>query len=150
MWTTPASSAEMMPGVRAVLAFFDRYARPDGLLGDMPWWNYVDWVNSWRSGRPPSEPGLMPASIQLQWLLAFQYARDLERGAGRPAEARRCAERENQLKSTHPIHVLGRKTAPVHRRSAAHQHPSQHANVLAVLAGLPAEGARPDGTCRSR
>lgn len=133
----PGFVREMMPGVRAILAFYERYERPDGLLGEMPWWNYVDWVDSWRSGRPPSEPGLMPASIQLQWLLAFQYARDLERGAGRPAEARRCAERENQLKTRIQTTFWDEKQR-LYTEDSAHRHPSQHANVLAVLAGLPA------------
>ncbi|MGB9610090.1 MAG: alpha-L-rhamnosidase N-terminal domain-containing protein, partial [Bryobacteraceae bacterium] len=69
---------EMLGGVRAVLGFYERYQRADGLLGPMPWWNYVDWVEGWQAGCPPSEPDVMPASIHMQWLLALQHATELE------------------------------------------------------------------------
>ena len=128
---------QMLPGVRAVLAFYERYARPDGLLGPMPWWNYVDWVDGWRSGRPPCEEDMMPASIHLQWLLAYQYARDLERALGRPAEARRCARREESLKALLQA-TFWDPAKGLYSEDRAHAHFSQHANVLAVLAGLPA------------
>ena len=60
----PGFVREMLTGVRAVLGFYTRYLQPDGRLGAMPWWNYVDWVQTWQGGRPPSEAHVMPASIQ--------------------------------------------------------------------------------------
>lgn len=136
----PGFVREMLPGVRAVLAFYERFAGPEGLLRPMPWWNYVDWVDGWRNGRPPCESDMMPASIHLQLLLAFQYARDLERGLGRADEARRCARREHELKSLIQD-TFWDESKRLYSEDRAHQQFSQHASVLAVLAGLPATPA---------
>ena len=35
-----------MPGTRAVLGWFAQYEQPDGLLGKLPWWSFIDWVSS--------------------------------------------------------------------------------------------------------
>ena len=138
----PGFVKEMLGGVRAVLGFYDRFQRADGLLGPMPWWNYVDWVEGWQGGRPPSEPDVMPASIHMQWLLALQYAADLEEALGEKVLAARCREKAARL-----AQAVARFWSPERRlysEDLAHQHFSQHANVLAVLASLPpdAEAAR--------
>ena len=75
----------MLPGVRAVLAFFERYQQKDGSLRGLPWWNYVDWVQKWPRGTPPMEEGGNSAVLDLQLLLANRYAADLEAALGKPA-----------------------------------------------------------------
>jgi len=127
---------EMLGGVRAVLGFYERHLRPDGLLGEMLWWNYVDWVEGWQNGRPPSEPDIMPASIHLQLLLALQYAADLEQGLGIEALARRCREQASRLSQT--MRRFWSPERQLYSEDLAHRHFSQHANALAVLASLPA------------
>ena len=121
----PAFVRQMLPGVRAVLDFYRGYLKPDGLLGRMPWWNYVDWVDAWPNGTPPSEADVMPATIQLQLLMALQWAAELDPRAD-PAEARGLAAR---IQSTF-------WNERVYTEDLAHKEVSQHANSLAVLAGL--------------
>ncbi len=99
----------MLPGVRAVLAFFAGHQRPTGEVGRLPYWNFVDWAVDWRAGVPPgwnvgfvqgtpkgalprdntaigfvpaSDPKGSSASIDLQLLLAYDWAAALERAAG--------------------------------------------------------------------
>ena len=124
----------MRPGVRAVLGFYERFLREDGLLGKMPWWNYVDWVQQWPRGTPPSEPEVMPASIQLQFILALQYAADLERAQGDSALEKRAQELEKRVKNALKTRFFD-ASKRVFSEDLAHKHVSQHANVLAVLAG---------------
>jgi alpha-L-rhamnosidase len=137
----PAFVKRMLPGVRAVLSFYESYLRPDSLLGPMPWWNYVDWVEQWPNGRPPSEPGVMPAAIHLQYLLALQWASELERSLGLPVLAGRYTGMADRLKQkVQPTFWSADRR--LFSEDLAHQHFSQHANVLAVLAGAvgaPAE-----------
>jgi alpha-L-rhamnosidase len=102
----PAFVARTLPGVRAVLSFFA--AR----RGSLPWWNYIDWVKQWPGGVPPSNP------VDLQLLLAYQWAAEMESALGSPAlaaEDRRAAAALPQGK------LYG---------------DSQHSNALAILAGL--------------
>lgn len=134
----PGFVREMLGGVRAVLGFYERYERPDGLLGAMPWWNYVDWVEGWQGGRPPSEPDVMPASIHLQRLLALQYAAELEEALGIAALAARCRDQASRLAQT--MQRFWSAERRLYSEDLAHRHFSQHANALAVLASLPASG----------
>ena len=43
----PEFVRRMLPGVRAVLSFFESYQKENGSLGPLPWWRYFDWVPSW-------------------------------------------------------------------------------------------------------
>jgi hypothetical protein len=131
----PAFVKRMLPGVRAVLGFYTRHLREDGLLGEMPWWNYVDWVRTWPSGRPPSEPGTMPASIHLQLLLALQYASGLEAALGDADLARKCRSSADALASTIKTNFWALDSL-LFSEDRLHQQFSQHANSLAVLAGI--------------
>lgn len=125
---------EMLGGVRAVLGFYERHQRADGLLGPMPWWNYVDWVEGWQAGRPPSEPDVMPASIHMQWLLALQQAAELEEALGEKVFAARCREKATRLAGA--LRRFWSEDRRMYSEDLAHAHFSQHANVLAVLASL--------------
>lgn len=140
----PAFVRAKLQGVRAILGWYTSFLRPDGLLGAMPWWNYVDWVLSWRNGRPPSEPDVMPATIQLQLLLALRWAEELEAALGGRAFAAQFREVATRLRSA----ILQKFHDPargLYSEDFAHQHFSQHANVLAVLADLlPSQAAARD------
>jgi hypothetical protein len=126
---------QMLPGVRAVLYFYERYQREDGLLRPMPWWNYIDWVEKWRRGMPDGEEGCMPAPVQMQLLLALDYAAELEDGLGEKVFAERLRGRRRTLEAA----VRGRYWDAKRRLFADTGDKntfSQHSNCLAVLAGL--------------
>ncbi len=128
----------MLAGVRAVLGFYEGYLKVDGLLGPMPWWNYVDWLPAFRNGTPPCEDHIMPATIHLQLLLAYQWSADLEKAVGDPLYGDRSAARAQALSAT-----IGQRFWSPEKRmfseDLAHRQFSQHANSLAVLAGIAAE-----------
>lgn len=131
----PAFVRRMLPGTRAVLSFYQSYLQQNGLLRRMPWWNYVDWVQKWPRGIPPSEADMMPASVHLQLLIALQYAIDLERalGSARVADdhAAAAARLADIIEST--FWTADRR---LYSEDRAHREFSQHANVLAVLANV--------------
>jgi hypothetical protein len=125
---------EMVPGVRAVLALYARHQKPAGPLGDMPWWNFVDWVDAWPRGVPPMEACGSAAPIDLELLLAYDWAADLGEALGnralaaddrRAAAGLRAAIRDRYWDA-------GRKLFAATPRKADF---SQYANVLAILAG---------------
>lgn len=131
----PAFVAQMLPGVRAVLSFFARRQKPGGSLGPMPWWNFLDWVKQWPRGIPPGEPDGSAASADLQLLLAYQWAARMEAALGSKALAQEYERAASELSAT----IRGLYWDPSRRlladtpRKASF---SQHANTLAVLAGL--------------
>jgi alpha-L-rhamnosidase len=131
----PEFAREMLPGVRAVLHFYERFQKPDGLLRPMPWWNYIDWVQRWPRGTPESEPDGMSAPVHMQLLLALDYAAELEDGLGDRLFGERLRARRRTLAESVRRHYwdAGRGLFADTGQKNAY---SQHANCLGVLAGL--------------
>ncbi len=139
----PAFVREMLPGVRAVLQFFAAHQRPNGSLGPMPWWNYVDWTTEWDGGVPPRDANGASAPQDLQLLLALDWATRLEEALGSRAIAAEHRESAARLRAS--IKELywdpGRR---LFADTPDRKQYSQHANVLAVLAGLVTGGEARD------
>ncbi len=131
----PEFVGEMLPAVRGVLAFFHRYQQPSASVGLMPWWNYVDWVERWSDGTPPRGDDGATATIDLQLLLAYQWAAELERDLGvrdlSDIDRRRAAELRKTVQARYWDHAR-----QLYADDRGHRSFSQHANALAVLAGV--------------
>jgi hypothetical protein len=133
----------MLPGVRAVLSFFAAHQKATGSLGRMPWWNFVDWTKHWNDGVAPAEPdGSSSAALDLQLLLAYRWAADLDRSLGGKALADEYAGAAEKLKAT----ILATDwdaSRGLFADQPSHRTYSQQVNTLAVLAGLlPTEESR--------
>jgi hypothetical protein len=131
----PAFVREMLGGVRAVLGFYARHQRADGTLAAMPWWNFVDWTSEWRSGVPPRGADGSSAPLDLQLLLAYDWAAALEAALGSPALAAEHRAAASRLRTAIPARYWdgGRR---LFADTPEHTAYSQHTNVLAVLANL--------------
>ena len=140
----------MLPGVRAVLTYFAGRQQPDGLLANVGWWNFVDWAAAWPNGVPPAGARGESAPLDLQLLLAYQAAADLEGSLGTPAQAGAYRDAAERLTCGHSqAHVLEARStasAPVDGDAPAGgvfadvadgSRLSQHAQALAILAGVP-------------
>ncbi len=130
----------MLPGVRAVLSFFESYRQKNGSLRPLPWWRYFDWVPSWPNGEAPQEidapePNNSSAIFDLHLLLACQWAAELEDGLGLRAMADLYRERERRFRET--VQTLYWDSGKqLYADTPRRQQCSQHANTLAVLAGV--------------
>jgi len=128
-----------MPGTRTVLDWFLRRQRPDGLLGKIEWWPFVDWGKDFSSGMPPQDENGGSSVLSLQFIEALRYAAELEDAHGDPHVAQdyrraadRAAEAVRQL-CWNPQYGLLADTP-------AQRHFSQHANILGVwLDVIPAD-----------
>jgi hypothetical protein len=129
---------EILPGVRAVLGFFEAHQKQNRSLSVMPWWNFVDWVKEWRGGVPPAGSSGSSAPLDLQVLLGYQWASEMEESLGSKGIASEYRQAAVALKQT--IGELywdaGRSLFADTPEKRAF---SQHTNALAILAGLVAE-----------
>jgi hypothetical protein len=133
----PSFVREMLPGVRAVLQFFAARQRANGSLGPLPWWNYVDWTTEWRSGVPPRDADGSSAPLDLQLLLAYDWAARLEADLGSKATAAEYNAAAARLRqAVRPLYWD--EVRRLFADTPAQQQFSQHTNVLAVLAGVSA------------
>ena len=122
-----------LKGIRAILRFYEEHQEPTGSVGKSPWWNFVDWA--WPNGVPPNGGQGNSASIDLQLLLALDWAGELEEALGSRAMASEYRERAAQLRSTiQGLYWDGAKGlyADTPRKDAY----SQQANSMAIIAGL--------------
>jgi alpha-L-rhamnosidase len=68
----------LLPGIRGVLEWFGARQRPDGLLGPLAFWNFVDWASEWPMGVPPGAREGGSSVVSLQYALALDAANELE------------------------------------------------------------------------
>jgi hypothetical protein len=139
-WMYRADSSlikDKLPGERAVLDFFSRYQGADGSLLNLPYWNFIDWVGGkgWNFAMPPKGADGASAILDLQLLMAYQWAAALESNMGMPGYAARYQQKAGQLKQT-----IRTKYWNAARKLYADTNEkdvySQHANALAILAGM--------------
>lgn len=123
-------------GEREILNFFNRFQDKDGSLKHAPYWSFTDWVDAkgWTSGVAPVGKDGSSAAMDLQLLLAFQTAGDLENRIGSNAFASEYAELARKLQRT-----IITKYWDENRKLFADRPEkdlfSQHVNALAILTG---------------
>lgn len=86
-----------MDGTRNVLNWFAHYEQPDGLLRELPWWSFIDWVPS---GTIPTYDAKGESCVTtLQYLGALEDAAALEAGLGDPVSNSRYLERAAHVRT---------------------------------------------------
>jgi len=133
----PAFVRRMLPGVRAVLGFFEGYQKENGSLGPLPWWRYFDWVPGWQGGNAPQEADGSSALFDLLLMMALRWGVELESALGLGGMAELYRGREAQLRETVPklYWDSGRR---LYADTPLKKQYSLHANTLAVLAEVTA------------
>ncbi len=90
---------DLLPGVRAVLAWFERHADDDGLPSKLPFWNITDWCPWWPRGVVPGADTGATCIISAQYIVALDETADLLRLVGREGEANGFATEAAALRS---------------------------------------------------
>ena len=128
----PAFVRARLPGVRGILDWYARHVDRTGMLGPMPYWNYIDWAPEWTDGVPPGALDGHSATITLLYAYALQRAARLETDIGDPAVAssyqRRAADLIRAARAT--AWDAGRG---LFRDAAGGATYSQQTNALAIL-----------------
>lgn len=78
---------ETLPHTRTVLDWYGTRLRPDGLLGNVKWWEFGDWTATYRDGVPPQEADGGSTFLTLQFVEALQAAAEMESQFGSPERA---------------------------------------------------------------
>ncbi|HZP00284.1 MAG TPA: alpha-L-rhamnosidase C-terminal domain-containing protein [Terriglobia bacterium] len=124
-----------LPGIRNVLSWFESGLGGSGLLGGLPWWNFVDWSKEFEDGVPPLESDGQSAILSLQFAAALREAADLEAAFGSAEQAQ-----HDRALAAKIIEAVRQKCWDPTRKlladTPAKKSFSQHANILAVLEDL--------------
>ena len=134
---------QRLAGVRGILDWYAHYVDSTGMLGPMPYWNYVDWAREWDGGVPPGAYDGHSATITLLYAYALRRAATLEHDIGVPAMAADYTRRADAAVAA--VRRLTWDTARgLFRDAFGSTSYSQQTNILAILAGAvaPAEQRR--------
>jgi alpha-L-rhamnosidase len=129
---------EKMHGTREVLAFFNKYQQQDGSLKGVPYWLFTDWVDNqkgWSGGVAPIGKDGCSAVLDLQLLLTYQVAAELEHGLGSQAFFKEYLTRAAVLKKTIQQKYWDAAKG-LYADTPEKDVFSQHANTLAILTGM--------------
>lgn len=120
-------------GERGVLDFFSKYQMADGSVKDTPYWAFVDWAGN-LAGDVKGTDGCA-AIYDLQLLMAYQAAAEMEAKIGLKEYAAIYAKKAAQLKAT----IQRKYWDPAKKLYADTREKtgySQHVNSLALLTGM--------------
>jgi hypothetical protein len=124
-------ASSLVPGTRTILTWFANYEQPDGLLRQLPWWSFIDWVAE-KQEIPTYDAHGESCMTTLEYLGALNDAADLENALGDPVQATR-----DQTRAAHVRTGLFDKCWSASRGLLADSPDqkvfSQQANILAVL-----------------
>ena len=128
----PAFVRERLAGIRGILDWYGRRVDSTGMLGAMPYWNYVDWSRPWGRGVPPRANEGHSGTVSLLYAYALQHAAQLEEDVGVPGMGRAY-----RLRADSVIRATRTRTWDANRKlfrdSPESPAFSQHTNVLALL-----------------
>jgi hypothetical protein len=87
----------LLPGTRTVLAWFATHEQPDGLLHELPWWSFIDWVSEHQE-IPTYDAKSESCVTTLEYLGALNDAADLENALGDSLFADRYKNRADHVR----------------------------------------------------
>jgi hypothetical protein len=130
---------DKLDGVRQVLAFFSKYQQADGSLKNPPYWTFVDWIDTkgWDFGQPPKDKDGNSAILDMQLLLTYKQAAEMEDKLGMPAYTQKFTAKAAQLKLAIQKKYWDAGKG-VYADTKDKNTFSQHANALAILSGVSA------------
>src|SRR6267154_3238914 len=118
-------------GTRAVLDWFLRHQRPDGLLQKLPWWVFVDWSEDFQAGEPPQDADGGSSIITLQFIEVLRYASELEDTYGHRARAEMYRQAANRGSDAIRKLCWNQKYGLL-ADTPSQTHFSQHANIIGI------------------
>lgn len=126
-----------IPGLRKSMSGMECYENADGLLENLPGWNFVDWVPSWKHGNAPGGrygEGVN-AEINLFWVLAMRSAAVAERALGNELQAAYWDGRREKL-ARKIVETFWDEKRGLLADTPAKKDFSEHAQCLALIGDL--------------
>ena len=128
----PEFVQRFLPGVDAVLQWFERHLDDNHLLGGLPWWSYVDVTDDFQRGTPPGAEDGHSTLITLQYVYAMDYAVELFDFYGKKHSADYYRALSEKIKAA-VMESSFDEGRGLLADTPEKQNFSQHTNIMAVL-----------------
>lgn len=124
---------QYLTSIRGVVEYYAQYIDDTGILGAMPWWNFVDW--SFPRGVPPGGDDGFSSIITLQYIYVLQYAIDMADNFDRRSDVEYYQGLLDHL-TEGVMQTCWDESRQLFADTPNKESFSQHANVMAVLTNL--------------
>jgi alpha-L-rhamnosidase len=131
----PAFVRARLAGIRAILDWYAQHVDSTGMLGAMPYWNYIDWTPRWDRGVPPRADAGHSAAISLLYVYALERAAMLEQDLGARGIAADYRARAHAVRAAVRARAWDRARGLFRDSPDTSATYSQQTNVLAILTG---------------
>lgn len=121
-----------LPGIRAVLGWYERRIDETGLVGECPWWNFIDWAR-WPRGVAPGADTGRSSIVNLMFVEMLNKAAAMADSFDRSHEAGHYRGLASSLQQAVQRHCWDEKRQ-LYADTPSKKSYSQHANIQAVLA----------------
>jgi len=130
----PKFIASFRMGMENVLAWFSERLRPDGLLGELEWWNYADWSPGFENGVPPGIENGGSALFSLHFAYTLGHAADIFSYIGEREKSQRFRGMADEIKGA--VRALCYdEEKQLFAETPARRRYTQHSNIMAILTG---------------
>jgi len=132
---------QFMPGVKAIVSWFEDRIDSTGMLGDLPWWNFLDWSAEFIHGIPPGAETGNSSLLSFHFIYALQQASDLLEYFGdeyHTVEFRNLSQKMLQV-IQEQCYDQGRS---LYADTPDKRSFSQHTNIMAILTGAVPEARK--------
>jgi alpha-L-rhamnosidase len=130
--TDDAFISQFLPGIRAVLDYFEGHLDDNYLIHNLEWFNFADWADEFYWGVPPGIDSGHSTLIALQYVYALQFASDLFSYFDLQDEAIRYQKLSSEIQSSINTRCYD-KDKRLYAETPKKEIFAQHANIMAVL-----------------
>jgi len=137
----PAFVRDFLPGMRGVIAWYEQHIDDTGMLGPMPWWNFLDWNKGFDRGAAPGADTGHSAALTLQFSYVLRQAAEIEQALGEASLAAHDRALSDRLNDAVRAQAWDAGRGLFADTPGGRQF-SQHTNALAILAGAVPDADR--------
>jgi len=133
----------ILPGTRTVLSWYAGYQHADGVLSKLPWWSFIDWVETETKRDFPSYDSNNESCLTtMEYIGALEEAIELEKADGSPEYVSMYTTRLAQAKKGVVAQCWDASKGLFADNNAKDMY-SEHTNMLAVLYDVVAKKDQP-------
>ncbi len=128
----PEFIKRFLPGIRSVLEWFEKRIDKRGMLTNLEWWSFTDWVSAFPNGIPPGADDGYSANIAMQYIYSLNNAVDIFKYFGWQVEADKFdALAKNMKKAVYDL--CFDQSKGLFAETPEKKMFTQHTNIMAIL-----------------
>jgi hypothetical protein len=125
---------QFLPGIEAVLGWFERRIDENGMLGQLDWFNFSDWTPGFLCGAPAGVDDGNSALISLNFVYALERAEELFSFFGKNQKAIKYHDLAGRIRKSVYKNCFDEKKGLL-ADTPLKQEFSQHTNIFGILTG---------------